>query len=112
MDAELEKRIDAGEEKNRNQDEEIARQAALNVNLEKQISQLIESNCEKELLIKELQEICKELSKNISDNALVISENDKNFLDRLDDKASKTTVIVSYVIGVVGLIAAIIQFFI
>ena len=112
MDAELGKRIDAGEEKDKNQDEEIARQAVKDEELAKQISQLMESNLEKETQIRELQEICEKLSKNISDNALAVDYKETSFLDRINEKASKKTVIVSYMVGIVGVIAAIVQFFI
>ena len=112
MDAELGERIDAGEEKDKNQDEEIARQAAKDEELAKQISQLMASNLEKETQIRELQAICEKLSKNISDNALAVDDKATCLLDRINEKASKKSVIVSYLIGLAGVIAAVVQFFI
>ena len=112
MDAELGKRIDAGEEKDKSQDEEIARQAAKDEELAKQISQLMESNLEKESQIREMQAICEKLSKNVSDNALVVNDKETRLSDRINEKASKKAVIVSYIIGLAGVIAAVVQFFI
>ena len=112
MDAELGKRIDAGEEKDKNQDEEIARQAAKDEELAKQISQLLESNLEKETQIRELKAICEELSKDISNNALAIDNKETSLLESINEKASKKSVIISYIIGLAGVIAAVVQFFI
>lgn len=94
------------------QDKEIARQAAKDEELEQRISQLMESNLEKETQIRELQAICENLSKNISDNALTVDDKETGLLDRINEKASKKSVIVSYLIGFVGVIAAVVQFFI
>ena len=112
MATEFGKRIDAGEEKDKNQDEEIARQAAKDEELAKQISQLMESNFEKETQIRELQAICEKLSRNISDNALAVDDKETDLLDRINEKASKKSVIASYLIGLAGVIAAVVQFFI
>ena len=98
--------------KDKSQDEEISRQAAMGAELAKHISQLLVSNHEKELWVRELQSICEKLSKSISDNALVVKEKETSLLDRINEKASKNAVIVSYIIGLVGVIAAIVQFFI
>lgn len=98
--------------KDKSQDEEISRQAAMGAELAKHISQLLASNHEKELWVRELQSICEKLSKSISDNALVVKEKETSLLDRINEKASKNAVIVSYIIGLVGVIAAIVQFFI
>lgn len=112
MDAELGKRIDAGVEKDKNQDEEIARQAAIDEELAKHISRLMESNLEKESQIRELKSICEKLSKSIFDNASIVDDKEMGLLDRISEKASKKAVIVSYIIGLAGVIAAIVQFFI
>ena len=112
MDVELGKRIDAGEEKDKSQDEEMARQAAKDEELAKMIEGLMESNLEKESQIRELKTICENLSKRISNHASMVEEKEMGILDRLNEKASKKMVLISYIIGLVGFLVAIIQFFI
>lgn len=112
MDLELGKRIDAGEEKDKSQDEEMARQAAKDEELAKMIEGLMESNLEKESQIRELKTICENLSKRISDHASIVEDKEMGILDRLNEKASKKMVLISYIIGLAGFLAAIIQFFI
>ena len=112
MDVELGKRIDAGEEKDKSQDEEMARQAAKDEELAKMIEGLMESNLEKESQIRELKTICENLSKRISDHASMVEEKETGILDRLNEKASKKMVLISYIIGLAGFLTAIIQFFI
>lgn len=111
-DEELGKRIDASEEKDKNQDKEIARQAAKDEELAKMIKQLMESNHEKETQIKELKAICDSLSKRISNNESIVNCKEKSFLEGLDEKASRGAVVVSYIIGVIGIITALVQIFI
>ena len=109
---ELEKRIDDRVEKDRSQDEEIARQIAKGEELENQIKQLMASNLEKEEHIKELQNTCIKLSENISENEKLVSEKEENFLEILEGKASNKSVIISYIIALIGIILSVIHFFI
>ena len=109
---ELEKRIDDRVEKDRSQDEEIARQIAKGEELENQIKQLMASNLEKEEHIKELQNTCIKLSENISENEKLVSEKEGNFLEILEGKASNKSVIISYIIALIGIILSVIHFFI
>lgn len=112
MDVELGKRIDAGEEKDKSQDAEIARQAAKDEELSRLVNQLLESNLEKEGQIRELQGLCEKLTSSISENATIVDNKESGILDKLNEKASKKAVIISYIVGAAGLIAAVIQFFI
>ena len=109
---ELEKRIDDRVEKDKSQDEEIARQIAKGEEFENQIKQLIDSNLEKEEYIKELQNTCIKLSENISENEKLVNEKEGNFLEILEGKASNKSVIISYIIGLMGIILSAIHFFI
>ena len=109
---ELEKRIDDRVEKDKSQDEEIARQIAKGEEFENQIKQLIDSNLEKEEYIKELQNTCIKLSEDISENEKLVNEKEVNLLEILDGKASKKAVIISYIIGLMGIILSAIHFFI
>ena len=109
---ELEKRIDDRVEKDRSQDEEIARQIAKGEELENQIKQLMASNLEKEEHIKELQNTCIKLSENISENEKLVNEKEGNFLEILEGKASNKSVIISYIIALIGIILSVIHFFI
>ena len=109
---ELEKRIDDRVEKDKSQDEEIARQIAKGKEFENQIKQLIDSNLEKEEYIKELQNTCIKLSEDISENEKLVNEKEVNLLEILDGKASKKAVIISYIIGLMGIILSAIHFFI
>ena len=109
---ELEKRIDDRVEKDRSQDEEIARQIAKGEELENQIKQLMASNLEKEKHIKELQNTCIKLSENISENEKLVNEKEGNFLEILEGKASNKSVIISYIIALIGIILSVIHFFI
>ena len=109
---ELEKRIDDRVEKDKNQDEEIARQIAKDEEFENQIKQLIDSNLEKEEYIKELQNTCIKLSEDISENEKLVNEKEVNLLEKLDGKASNKAVIISYIIGLIGIILSVIHFFI
>lgn len=99
------------EQKDKSQDEEIARQAAKDEELSKQVNQLLESNLEKETQIRELQAVCEKLAKSISENATLIENKESGIVERLSEKASKKSVIISYFVGAAGLIAAVIQFF-
>ena len=108
---ELEKRIDDRVEKDKSQDEEIARQIAKGEEFENQIKQLIDSNLEKEEYIKELQNTCIKLSEDISENEKLINEKEVNLLGILDGKASNKAVIISYIIGLIGIILSVIHFF-
>ena len=109
---ELEKRIDDRVEKDKSQDEEIARQIAKGEELENQIKQLMASNLEKEEHIKELQNTCIKLSENISENEKLVNEKEGNFLEILEGKASNKSVIISYIIALIGIILSVIHFFI
>ena len=109
---ELEKRIDDRVEKDKSQDEEIARQIAKGEEFENQIKQLIDSNLEKEEYIKELQNTCIKLSEDISENKKLVNEKEVNLLEILDGKASNKAVIISYIIGLIGIILSVIHFFI
>ena len=109
---ELEKRIDDRVEKDKSQDEEIARQIAKGEEFENQIKQLIDSNLEKEEYIKELQNTCIKLSEDISENEKLVNEKEVNLLEILDGKASNKAVIISYIIGLIGIILSVIHFFI
>ena len=109
---ELEKRIDDRVEKDKSQDEEIARQIAKGEEFENQIKQLMASNLEKEEHIKELQNTCIKLSENISENEKLVNEKEGNFLEILEGKASNKSVIISYIIALIGIILSVIHFFI
>ena len=109
---ELEKRIDDRVEKDKSQDEEIARQIAKGEEFENQIKQLMASNLEKEEHIKELQNTCIKLSENISENEKLINEKEGNFLEILEGKASNKSVIISYIIALIGIVLSVIHFFI
>lgn len=109
-DEELGKRIDAGVEKDKVQDEQIAALVTKNDELVRQISQLVESNLDKESQIKELRNLCDDLALRISEVPSVIENSEKGILDILKEKASRKSVIISYLIGAAGLIAAVIQF--
>ena len=71
-----------------------------------------EKQPEKESQIRELKSICEELSRNISDNATIVDSKEKSVLEGLNEMASKKSVAISYVVGVIGIIVALVQFFI
>ena len=98
--------------KDKNQDEEIARQAANDEKLLKLVNQLLESNIEKETQIRELQAVCEKLTKSISENAILFENKESGIVKRLSEKASKKSVIISYLVGAAGVTTAVIQFFI
>ena len=70
------------------------------------------SNLEKEEHIKELQNTCIKLSENISENEKLVNEKEGNFLEILEGKASNKSVIISYIIALIGIILSVIHFFI
>lgn len=112
VDEELGKRIDEGVKKDASQDEEIARQAAKDEELLELINKLIEANHEKDTQISELKLMCDKLTLGINNTLSLVETKDNSILNALEGKASSKGLIVSYVIGIAGLITAIIQFFI
>ena len=112
VDEELGKRIDESVKKDESQDEEIARQAAKDEELLELINKLIEANHEKDTQISELKLMCDKLTLGINNTLSLVETKDNSILNALEDKASSKGLIVSYVIGIAGLITAIIQFFI
>ena len=112
VDTELGKRIDAREEKDKNQDKEIVLLATKHEEIEKKIDQLVKENLEKEERIRELETICDALTKNISENASRVDVKETHLLNQINEKASKKEVIISYVIGLLGVIVTAVQFFI
>lgn len=99
-------------EKDKNQDEEIACLKKLDSELSKLFNQLLVSNLENQNQIMELQIACEKLTKSISENATIVENNKIRFDEKISKKASNRLVVVSYFIGVAGVIAAVIQFFI
>ena len=111
-DVEHDKRLDEGDEKDRIQDEQIAKQAELDKELFAIVDQLIKSNQENESKINELQIKIDELTSCMNSNSSNHVEKEKQILSDLEGKASKKATVIAYGIGIVGLLVAVIQFFI
>lgn len=109
---ELGERLYKCEEKNRNQDEEIIRRVAKDEELSKLINELVQSNIEKENQIRELKTICEDLSSKMEINSNHVDSVENQLIAKINEKASEKENIISYIIGITALIAAIVQMFI
>ncbi len=108
-DEELGKRIDEGEEKDRDQDKEIARQAAKDEELSKLINELLQSNLEKESQIRELYNLCNELSSKTELGLERVNDLKIVLLDKIDEKVGKREKVISYIIGGTALLISIVH---
>lgn len=112
IDKELGRRIDSGDKKDKAQDEEIARQATIDEEHTRLINELKTANADRVKEIEELRSLCAELSERLSENVTSLDSKEHRINGILNEKSSKKAVIISYVIGAIGIIVAIIQFFV
>lgn len=97
--------------KDNEQDDEIMHRAAKDEELSKLVNELIRSNIEKENQIRELKTICEDLSSKMEMSSNHVDSVENQLIAKINEKASEKENIVSYIIGIVALIAAIVQMF-
>lgn len=104
---EHEKMLAEQAEEARNRDKEIARQAEKDEELTDMFNQLVEADVETEIQLKDIMATCEKLSADIVNLEAKLDGKDSIDWSRVNKKASKTSVVISYVIGLAGLIAGI-----
>lgn len=103
-DSEHDKRLDAGDQKDKSQDEELARQALKNTEHDEQIKALEDK-------MAALEDTCNQLSETIKALDTNHINNESELRTAIDSRFTHEASVVSAIVGALGLIAAIISFF-
>jgi len=104
-DAEHDKRLDAGDAKDESQDAELARQASKDAEHDKSIKEL-------EAKVAELEKTCEQLGRTIETFDSKHTDSESKLQTAINSRFTRGESIASAIVGALGLIAAIIGFFI
>lgn len=109
--SDLKKQIDECQTNEMSNDETILLHSSEINDLKEQIAKLTLINADKDNQIYELKEICNRLAGDILSNNSLVTTIEEHNVKRFNNKANKISVIISYLIGAIALVVAIIEHF-